>query len=249
MTRLHAMLKNSVKMLADNLWPPLCISCDVPIQDLNGLCSSCWARMRFLSAPLCYACGVPFPFDVGMQALCVACTRSRPPYNSARSAMIYDDASRGIILAYKHGDRTDLVPALTKMMMRPGAVLLNQADIVAPVPLHWTRLLSRRYNQAGLLSNRLAKVGRTRSIPDLLVRTKRTGSQGGKSSPGRRRNVQGAFAIQQRYKGMLEGKRVLLVDDVLTTGATVETAARALLKSGASAVDVITIARVVTSGL
>ena len=154
-----------------------------------------------------------------------------------------------MILAYKHGDRTDLAPALTKIMMRPGAVLLERVEIVAPVPLHWTRLISRRYNLAGLLSNRLAKIGRTRSIPDLLVRTKRTGSQGGKSSAGRRRNVKGAFALQQRHKEMLIGKRVLLVDDVLTTGATIETAAQALIKSGASAVDVLTIARVVTSDL
>ena len=206
-------------------------------------------RMRFLSAPQCYACGVPFPFDVGVQALCVACTGSHPPYENARSALIYDDASRGMILAYKQGDRTDLAPALTRMMMRPGAFLLERAEIVAPIPLHWTRLMSRRYNQAGLLSNRLAKIGRTRSVPDLLMWTKRTGSQGGKSSAGRRRNVKGAFALQQRYKGMLMGKRVLLVDDVLTTGATIETAARVLIKGGASAVDVLTIARVVTSGL
>ncbi len=249
MARLHAMLKNSVKTLADNLWPPLCISCDVPIQDSNGLCFTCWARMRFLSTPQCSACGVPFPFDVGAQALCVACTRSRPLYDSARAGLIYDDASRGMILAYKHGDRTDLVPALIKIMMRPGAVLLERADIVAPVPLHWTRLLSRRYNQAGLLSNHLAKIGGARSMPDILVRTKRTGTQGGKSNAGRRRNVQGVFRVQPRYKNALEGKRVLLVDDVLTTGATVETAARALLKGGACAVDVLTIARVVTSGL
>ena len=154
-----------------------------------------------------------------------------------------------MILAYKHGDRTGLAPALTRMMMRPGAVLLERAEIVALVPLHWTRLISRRYNQVGLLSNRLAKVGRTRSIPDLLVRTKRTGSQGGKSSAGRRRNVIGAFALQQRHKEMLIGKRMLLVDDVLTTGATIETAAQALIKSGSSAVDVLTIARVVTSDL
>jgi len=249
MTRLHAMLKNSVKVLADNLWPPLCISCDIPIQDSNGLCSSCWARMRFLSTPQCSACGVPFPFDVGSQALCVACARSHPPYESARASLIYDDASRGMILAYKHGDRTDLVPALTKMMMRPGAVLLDRADIVAPVPLHWTRLLSRRYNQAGLISNRLAKICGMRSIPDVLVRTKRTGTQGDKTSAGRKRNVKGAFRVHPRHKEMLEGKRVLLIDDVLTTGATVESAARALLKDGASAVDVLTIARVVTSGL
>jgi len=249
MTRLPAMLKNSLKLLADNLWPPFCISCEAPIRDSNGLCSSCWSQMRFLSAPQCFACGVPFPFDVGDHALCVACSGSRPPYQMARSALIYDDISRGMILAFKHGDRTDLVPAIANLMMRPGGPLLAQADIVSPVPLHWTRLLSRRYNQAGLLSIRLAKISQTRSIPDLLVRTKRTGTQGGKSNAGRRRNVQGVFVVNLRNKEVLHGKRVLLIDDVLTTGATVEAAARALLKGGAGAVDVLTIARVVTSGL
>jgi len=249
MTRLSVMLKNSLKLVADNLWPPFCISCETPIRDSNGLCSSCWAQMRFLSAPQCFACGVPFPFDVGDHALCVACSGSRPAYRKARSALIYDDISRGMILAFKHGDRTDLVPAITNLMMRPGAALLEQADIVSPVPLHWSRLLSRRYNQAGLLSIRLANLAQTRSIPDLLIRTKRTGTQGGKSNAGRRRNVQGAFIVNLQNKEVLQGRRVLLIDDVLTTGATVEAASRALLKGGATAVDVLTIARVVTSGL
>lgn len=138
---------------------------------------------------------------------------------------------------------------LVNWLRRPAAPLLAEADIIAPVPLHWSRLLSRRYNQSALLANALARHGRVQPIPDLLIRTRRTPSQGGKSRLGRHKNVQGAFQVNVRYGQALQDKRVLLVDDVLTTGASVEACARTLLRDGASAVDVITIARVVTSGL
>ncbi|MDP4796156.1 MAG: ComF family protein [Rhodospirillales bacterium] len=253
MTRLATMLKNTVKAsgraVRDHLWPPLCAACDVPVQDAAGLCANCWDAISFLGSPQCHACGVPFPYDPGPLALCAACSGIRPIYERARAAFIYDDASRGFILAFKHGDRTDLVPALVKWMARPAAPLLADADIVAPVPLHWTRLLSCRYNQAALLANALARHGHVPSIPDLLQRTRRTGSQGGKSRQGRKKNVRGAFRVHPRFNLILRDKRVLLVDDVMTTGASVEACTRALLRMGAKAVDVITIARVVTSGL
>ena len=165
----------------------------------------------------------------------------------ARAAFVYNDASRPMILAFKHADRVDLAPLLVGWMARPARELLAEADIVAPVPLHWTRMLRRRYNQSALLANRLARVGDVKAVPDLLVRIKRTGTQGGKSRAGRRRNVQGAFRVRARYRAGLRDKRVLLVDDVMATGATLEASARALLRAGAGAVDVITIARVVTS--
>lgn len=154
-----------------------------------------------------------------------------------------------MILVFKHADRTDLAPVLANWLLRPAAPLLADADIVAPVPLHWSRLIARRYNQAALLANRLAAMTDVRPVPDLLVRKRRTGTQGGKSRAARRRNVQGAFKVSARQIRMLRDKRVLLVDDVMTTGATLDACARALLRAGASAVDVITIARVVTSGL
>ena len=169
----------------------------------------------------------------------------RPLLGRARAAFIYDDASRPIILAFKHADRTDLAPVLATWLRRPAAALLADADIIAPVPLHWTRLLSRRFNQAALLSNRLARLSGTKPVPDLLVRRKRTGTQGGKSRRARQRNVQGAFKVPARHRAQLRDKRVLLVDDVMTTGATLDATARALLRGGASAVDVVTLARVV----
>lgn len=252
MTRLTAMLKSAVRQtrttIRDHLWPPLCAVCDEQVQG-GGLCADCWDAVTFLGAPQCYACGVPFPFDPGPGALCAACTRARPPYERARAAFVYDDASRPMILAFKHADRTDLAPALVNWLARPAAVLLQDADIVAPVPLHWSRLLHRRYNQSALLSNALARRAGAQALPDLLVRKRRTGTQGGKSRPARIRNVQGAFRVRAGYVSGLRDKRVLLVDDVMTTGATLEACARALLRAGAGAVDVITIARVVTSGL
>lgn len=253
MTRLAVMLKSAVMQAAravqDHMWPPLCTACDTPLSSAGGLCADCWDKIRFLGQPQCHACGVPLPFDPGPDALCAACSGRRPAFERARSAFIYDDASRGIILAFKHADRTDLAPMLVNWLRRPAAPLLAEADIIAPVPLHWSRLLSRRYNQSALLANALARHGRVQPIPDLLIRTRRTPSQGGKSRLGRHKNVQGAFQVNVRYGQALQDKRVLLVDDVLTTGASVEACARTLLRDGASAVDVITIARVVTSGL
>lgn len=247
MARLSAMLKSAVARVADHLWPAVCAVCETPVQGAGGLCPACWEAVTFLGPPQCRACGVPFPFDTGPDALCGECTRARRPYDRARAAFIYTDASRPMILAFKHADRVDLAPLLVGWMVRPARELLADADIVAPVPLHWTRLLRRRYNQSALLANRLARVGGVKAVPDLLVRTKRTGTQGGKSRAGRRRNVQGAFRVPLRHRTLLRDKRVLLVDDVMTTGATVEASARALLRAGAAAVDVITIARVVTS--
>lgn len=253
MTRLSAMLKSTIgragDVVRDHLWPPMCAVCDVPVQGDGGLCAECWDAVTFLGAPQCYACGVPFPFDPGSGALCAACTRARPPYERARAAFQYDDASRSMILAFKHADRTDLAPALVTWLMRPAAALVTDADIVIPVPLHWSRLLSRRYNQSALLSNALARRAGVRAVPDMLIRKRRTGTQGGKSWAARKRNVQGAFRVRPRHVRGLRDKHVLLVDDVMTTGATVEACARALLRAGAGSVDVITIARVVTSGI
>jgi len=249
MTRLQAMLKNTVEGICDHLWPPLCAACDAPVQGGGGLCADCWDLVTFLGAPQCRACGLPFPFDPGADALCADCTRARPPYDRARAAFVYDDASRSMILAFKHADRTDLAPALVTWLRRPAAPLLADADIVAPVPLHWTRLLARRYNQSALLSNALCSGTGVSAIPDLLIRKRRTGTQGGKSQRARQRNVQGAFKVRTRYVRMLRDRRVLLVDDVMTTGATLDACSRALLRAGASAVDAITIARVVSSKL
>jgi ComF family protein len=199
--------------------------------------------MTFLAAPCCACCGLPFDYDLGPHALCGACSRAQPAFARARAALRYDEESRGLILAFKHGDRLHLAPALGAWMRRAGAQLIAEADIVVPVPLHWTRLFARRYNQAAVLAHALAGAGGPPVGADWLTRRRRTPSQGKRNAAARRRNVAGAFGL--RPGRSVAGKRILLVDDVFTTGATVAECARVLRRAGAAEVDVLTLARTV----
>lgn len=238
-------LKRGLRLLLDAVLPPRCLGCGVVVGEPATLCAACWSKVTFLEGPACACCGLPFAHDLGPGALCGACTRARPAFERARAVFRYDEGSRGLILAFKHADRTDAVPAFTLWLQRAGAELLDEAGIIAPVPLHRWRLLGRRYNQSALLANALAaRSGRT-AVPDLLLRRRATPPQGRLSAAARRRNLAGAFAVHPRWQGSLAGRRVLLIDDVLTSGATVEEAARVLRRAGASAVDVLTLARVV----
>ncbi len=229
----------------DAVLPPRCLGCGDLVGSGGILCSRCWEKVTFLADPQCDACGLPFEFDPGPGALCGACIGKKPAYEHARAAMIYDAASRGLVLAFKHGDRTDAAPAFGAWLVRAGAGLLERADLVVPVPLHWTRLFSRRYNQSALLSKVVAKIRGITMAPDLLVRCRGTPPQGRLSPSARRRNVAGAFVVRPRHMAAVVNKRVLLIDDVLTTGATANACAKTLLAAGAAAVDVLTLSRVV----
>jgi ComF family protein len=189
-------------------------------------------------------CGFPFEFDTEDGALCAACQARPPVFDRARAVLRYDAASRGMLLAFKHADRTDLAPYLGRWLARAGAEVLAEADIVAPVPLHWTRLFSRRYNQAALLARAAAKEAGRPFLGDILVRRRRTQPQRS-GLAARTRNVAGAFAVPRGRRRTVEDRRVLLVDDVRTTGATLEACARALKAAGAKGVDVLTLALVV----
>ncbi|MBM3536083.1 MAG: ComF family protein [Alphaproteobacteria bacterium] len=229
----------------DALLPPLCLSCQAIVDQPGAVCAACWAKLSFLGAPMCRRCGLPFPHDVGAEAECAACIADPPPWDRARAVFAYDGASRGLLLGFKHADRLHAAPAFGRWLARAGADLAEDADIIAPVPLHWLRLALRRYNQAALLALALgAAAGRT-CIPDLLKRTRRTPSQGRLSRAERQKNVAGAFRVRARYHDQVAGKRVLIVDDVLTTGATARASAKALLAAGAATADVVTLARVV----
>lgn len=239
------LLRSAGARAIDAVLPPRCLRCGVTVDTVGALCPDCWGMMAFLGAPLCACCGYPFEFEMGEGALCAACTRDHPAFDRARAVLRYDDSSRDLVLAFKHADRTDGAPAYGRWLARAGAELTPAAEIVAPVPLHWTRLFVRRYNQAALLALAVARQAQVPAIPDLLVRRRRTPSQGRLSAAGRARNVAGAFAVSPRHRAAVSGRRVLLVDDVLTTGATAEACARALRRGGAAAVDVLTLARVV----
>lgn len=233
----------------DMLLPPQCLGCGIMVESTGGLCVDCWSAITFVGAPQCGQCGLPFEFTETEQShgpgmLCGSCVRQPPLFARARTVMAYDDASRHLILSFKHGDRTDAAPAYARWMARAGSDLLADADVLVPVALHWSRLFSRRYNQAALLAR---EIGLFSGIPvsaDLLVRTRRTPSQGRLGASARRRNVGGAFRVRKKYAGTLAGARVLLIDDVMTTGATANASVRALLRGGAGAVDVLTLSRV-----
>ena len=237
-----AVLGRLCKRALDTLLPPQCLGCRALVDEPGTLCSVCWGEITFLGPPQCHVCGLPFEYDLGEGALCGACARRAPVYRRARSALAYDQASRGLVIAFKHADRTDAAPAYGRWLARAGRGLIAESDLIAPVPLHWTRLFARRYNQAALLAQVLGRLSGLPVATDLLVRRRRTPSQGGLSPYRRRRNVQGAFAVDPKRR--LEGRRVLLVDDVFTTGATAAACCRALLKAGAGSVDVLTLARV-----
>jgi len=210
----------------------------------RGLTPPAWSKIAFIEAPFCDACGAPFDYDLGAEARCPTCTRQLPAFDHARAACIYDEPVSDLILKLKHADRTDLSGLFARWIARAAADLLRRTDGVVPVPLHRWRLLRRRYNQAAEIARPLARRARVGYWPDALVRERQTGSQGGKSGDARRTNVAGAFAVPARWRGRVEGRRILLVDDVLTTGATAESCALALKAAGAACVDVAVIARV-----
>lgn len=241
------------RAVLDAVLPPLCLGCNEIVGAPGALCARCWQGFSFISAPQCACCGTPFAEDLGRDALCAGCLARRPRYHQARAALVYDDGSKRLVLPFKHGDRTDIARACGAWMARAGADLLASADLVAPVPLHWRRLFVRRYNQAQLLARIVVRTAATerkpRLVPDLLRRRRWTGSQAGLKARERRSNVREAFDVHPRWGPEISGTTVLLVDDVLTTGATVEACARVLERAGARRVDVLTLARVVRPAL
>jgi len=210
----------------------------------TGFGAEAWSRIPFIDGPLCDGCGAPFEYDLGAGVRCAACMAKPRAFARARAACLYDEASRGPILQLKHADRTDLAPLFARWISRSARELLDEADAIAPVPLHRSRLLGRRYNQAAEIARPLARLSGVAYAPDALLRVRPTASQGGKSGSGRRRNVAAAFAVPPGKATLVAGKTILLIDDVMTTGATLEGCARALLAAGALRVNAAVVARV-----
>ena len=231
-------LKSAGAAVIDALLPP---------QDLLGLeadpiAKHMWTDVTFLDAPWCEACGLPFEYAVPGGSLCARCAVKRPVCDRARAPMTYDDGSRALILSFKHGGHTEGLVSFAAQMRRAGREVLGGADFLIPVPLHPTRLIKRRYNQAALLARALAKITPAEFAPDILFRTKRTQSQGGFNARARIENVRGAFSVKQADR--IKGRHLVLIDDVYTTGATLEACAKRLKRAGAAKVDGICLARV-----
>ena len=244
----------AARVALDMLLPPQCLACDALVSVPGTLCHACWDGAVFVSAPLCAACGTPFEFDHGPDALCGACLRDRPRIDRTRAVFVYGDVSRNLVIGLKYRDRTHAAPAFGSWLARAGHELLANADLITPVPLHRGRLWRRRFNQSALMAQAVVKslardgaVGVDREpglYLDLLTRDRATPSQGRLNAAERRRNVRGAFSVRARHRRAVVDARILLVDDVFTTGATLDACARALLDSGAAAVDALVLARV-----
>lgn len=237
------------RLALDTLLPPRCLTCEATVEGQRQLCASCWSKLRFLAEPACACCGTPFPFETAPGMLCAECIAAPPCFRKARAVLAYDDHSRDAILAFKHGDRTDAAPAFGAWLARAGAELVAEADALVPVPLHRWRLFRRRYNQSALLAFGAARASGLAVLPDVLQRTRNTPTQGTRTRPGRFDNVRGAFRVRPGREAQVRDRRLIVVDDVMTTGATVEACANVLLRAGAAHVDVLTLARVVREGV
>jgi ComF family protein len=228
----------------DFLLPPLCLNCDAPTSAHRTLCASCWSKIHFIAKPFCTACGAPFEVPMGDDALCAGCIAEPPNFTAARAPMLYNDFSKRLVLSFKHADRIYPAPALAAWMHRAGAEFWDHADFIAPVPLHRWRLFKRRYNQAALLARELGRIAQKPVLIDVLTRKRATPIQGHLSRKQRQANVKGAFRFNAHYRKPIKGKTIVLIDDVLTTGATVNECARVLLRAGAKEVNVLVLARV-----
>ena len=240
-----ARLKSAGRGLLDLIFPPLTLDPGARPQS-PGLSAEAWSRIVFIDGPVCDGCGAPFEFSLGPGVRCAACEAKPRAFHRARAACVYDEASRDPILQLKHADRLDLAPLLARWVSRAADLLVEEADAIVPVPLHRGRLFHRKFNQAAEIARTLAALRRRLYLPDALARARETASQGGKSGQARRRNVAGAFTVPPGRRRQVEGRNILLIDDVLTTGATAEGCARALRAAGASRVDLAVVARVQT---
>lgn len=235
------------KWVLDLCFPPRCPISHEPVERAGMVAPKIWAQMDFIGAPFCAGCGIPFEYQIDGQAgiKCADCLAHPPLYSRARAALVYDDLSRDLILGFKHGDQMQSVRTFIPWLKQAGAELLNDADYIVPVPLHYVRLIKRRYNQAAILGQYLARETGVPVLVDGLKRVRHTSPQGNMDARARSKNVRKAFAVNDKYSDNLKGKNIVLIDDVLTTGATVNECAKVLKnKAGAARIDVLTIARV-----
>ena len=237
--------KHTARLALDIALPTLCVACREPV-DGEGVCAACWAKLSFIAPPFCPKLGIPFVYDPG-PGLSMEAIADPPAYQRARAAVRYDDVARTLVHALKYQDRTDLAPAMGRWMARAGQELLAEADVLVPVPLHWRRGWSRRYNQSGALARSIERQTGVKVASEALRRVRPTLQQIGLSRAQRASNVQGAFKVAVDRSADIAGRRVVLIDDVLTSGATSDACARALLRAKAAQVDLLVFARVVDS--
>ncbi len=226
------------------IYPDQCILCETRVGQRGGLCAECWRETPFISGLVCDACGVSLPGTDAGEVFCDDCLALPRPWELGRAALSYRETGRCVVLALKHADRLDLVPACADWMARAGRAFLTEGTVLVPVPAHWTRLLTRRYNQAAELARGLAKVTGLEVEASALLRTRRTPKQDGMTVDQRFANMLDAIQPHLKTVHALKGRKVCLIDDVMTSGATLSSATEALHAAGAERVCVLVLARV-----
>jgi predicted amidophosphoribosyltransferase len=227
------------------VYPTQCVSCAAPVAQEFALCGACWRQTPFITGLVCRDCGTPLPGEESeTDVLCDDCMTIARPWHAGRAALLYKDNARRMVLALKHGDRDELARPAARWMLGAGRGLISPAMLVVPVPIHWTRLLRRRYNQAALLAGELARLTGLGSMPDALIRRKRTPIQDGMGRGARFANMAGAIGANPKKSHALAGRAVLLVDDVMTSGATLAAATEACQVAGATRICILVLARV-----
>lgn len=240
-----AFLRHAREAVLGLVYPPTCAGCGGATADTGAFCPACWSGLRLIEEPLCDRLGIPFAVDLGIGRLTSPQAFAQPPvFGRARAVALYDEVARGLVHRLKYEDRHDLARPMARMMTAAGRDLIATADCIVPVPLHRWRLWRRRFNQAAFLARPVAEGAGLPFLPQALVRRRATRTQVGLSRAARAENLAGAFHVPQREAYRIAGRRVLLVDDVRTSGATGNAAARALLRGGAACVDLLTFALV-----
>jgi ComF family protein len=237
-------IRQGISGVRDLIYPPTCLVCHVVTDSMGTLCPACWSKVRFIDRPFCEVLGTPFAHDQPDGTLSPAAIADPPPFRRLRSVADYGPVSRKLVQSLKYNDRTDLAPWLAGWMVRAGSELLHDCDVIVPVPLHALRFFTRMFNQSAELARKMSEQSGIPFDPSLLRRVRRTKRQVGLERDARRENVRGAFAVPDEKRIVVAGRKILLVDDVYTTGATIRAAAKALAKAGALSVDVVTFARV-----
>ena len=232
------------RALADLIVPPVCLACQQPLASHDALCAACWRQVRFIRPPLCDRLGIPMPYDTGGPIVSGAALADPPDWDRARAVAQFDAVVRKLVHAFKYADRHDPRRLFSRWLAGAGAEILADAELIVPVPLHRWRLLSRKFNQAGLLALELSRLTGVPCDPLVLRRGKPTPQQVQLTRAERQRNLAGAFQVRPADRGRIDGRRVLVIDDVITTGSTVGACARVLKRAGAARVDVLAIAMV-----
>jgi len=230
--------------IIDLVLPPICLACKRPVWCSGGLCSKCWSDLVFIDRPFCDRTGIPFSHDPGPGTISAEAIVNPPPYRRARSATIYTGTALKLVRGLKYGDSTYMADLIGRLTSLAGRDLFSDTDFIVPIPLHRLRLITRRFNQAGMIASSVAAHTGLPFVSNTLKRVKFTTSQVGLSAKKRVANVSNAFLVTAEGRSMLSGKNVVLVDDVITTGSTAVSITRALLEAGVSRVDVLTFARV-----